>query len=58
MNILSLFKSKGDSRVLKEKVTKTFIKDAHKNRTTEIESLKQYDRGEKEITPRDLNSAL
>lgn len=43
---------------LKEGVTKKSINDAFKKRSTEIDSLKKYDRGEKKITPRSLKSTL
>lgn len=50
-------RSTDDAKTLK-KLDKAFIDAAFENRRKEIESLKKYDRGEKEITPRNLRSLV
>jgi hypothetical protein len=49
---------KTDSKVLQKKVTQDLIKNAYAKRSSEIESLRLYDRGEKTITPRSLASLV
>jgi hypothetical protein len=50
--------NKNDSKTLREKVTPEAIAGAYKSRYKEIESLRKYDRGEKTITPLDLNTIV
>lgn len=56
---LNIFKNSAKSdagRILK--VDRNALDSAFKQSHAEIESLRQYDRGEKEITPRDLRSLV
>ena len=55
MNWKSLFKKKPAASGI---ITPEIIKRAYKNRFKEIESLRKYDRGEKTITPRDLEALV
>lgn len=49
MKLLNLFKRNNSSKVLGEKVSTKAISGAYETRKKEIESLRKYDRGEKEI---------
>jgi hypothetical protein len=55
---LKLFSWKKESKTIKEQVTPEVIKSAYNKRSTEIESLRKYDRGEKTINPRNLESLV
>lgn len=55
---LKLFSWKKESKTIKEQVTPEVISSAYNKRSTEIESLRKYDRGEKTITPRNLESLV
>jgi hypothetical protein len=46
-----IIKNKSTSDTLDEAVSRSSILGAFEDRKEEIESLKKYDRGEKEITP-------
>lgn len=54
--MLNFLKNIKKSRPIK--VTDAEIRAAYDKRKTEIDSLKAYDRGEKDITPRNLRSAV
>lgn len=51
------FLKKG-KKTLKKGVTDSSIGAAYEKRKKDLDSLKAYDRGEKNITPRSLRSAL
>ena len=45
-----------EQKVLGDTVTSVFVDSAFSRRSEEIESLRKYDRGEKEITPPNLRT--
>lgn len=51
-------KNTDQTAVLRQKVTKQSISNAYNKRSTEIESLRKYDRGEKTINAPDIRAAV